>query len=81
MTLEDMTIRRKTPKGVLQQQKEVEDCSTGAYPSKLFRIQHNPSVQPTVVSPLILRQLRIRSNVNTLPATNVVNNMSMVAQR
>lgn len=51
------------------------------YASKLFKIQHNPNVQPTVVSPLMLRQLKIRSNVNALPATRVVNNMRMVAQR
>ena len=52
-----------------------------AYPRKLFSIQHNPRAQPTVVSPRMLRQLRIRSNVNGWPATNVVKSIRTVAQR
>lgn len=80
ITLEDMAISEMD--GEVNNNK---DCCalrpTGTYPSTLLRIQHNPSVQPTVVSPLMVRQLKIRSNVNTLPATSVVNNMRMVAQR
>ncbi len=50
-----------------------------AYLRKLFNIQQSPRVQPTVVSPLILRQLKIRSNEKLLPSTKAVKIMSTVA--
>lgn len=81
ITLEDMAVSKMDGEANNNTKTIAALRLTGTYPSTLFRIQHNPSVQPTVVSPLMVRQLKIRSNVNTLPATSVVNNMRMVAQR
>ena len=51
------------------------------YPTKLFNIQHNPSVHPTVVSPLRTPQFKIMSRLNFLPATSAENKINTVADK
>jgi hypothetical protein len=50
-----------------------------AYPIKLFSIQTNPNIHPTVVSPLKLLQLKTISILKCFPATSAENNISTVA--
>ena len=51
------------------------------YPQKLPPIQHSPSVHPTAVSPLRLRQLSTSSGVKGLPAVRAVKRINEVVQR
>lgn len=53
--------------------------ATRTYPRKLSNNQHSPSVHPTVVSPLKVRQLSTISALNSFPATSVVNRIRTVA--
>lgn len=48
-------------------------------PIKLFNNQTNPSIHPTVVSPLKLLQLKTKSKLKLLPATSAVKRISSVA--
>lgn len=50
-----------------------------AYPNKEFNNHTKPNIQPTVVSPLKLRQLSTRSMLKLLPATSTVNRIRAVA--
>jgi hypothetical protein len=50
-----------------------------AYAVNEFSNQTSPSIHPTVVSPLKLRQLSTKSKLKCLPATSAVNNISAVA--
>jgi hypothetical protein len=52
-----------------------------AYPTSASIIQHNPSVHPTVVSPLKAFQLNIKSIPKLFPATSDVNKINTVAVR
>jgi len=47
---------------------------------RLLSIQTSPSVHPTVVSPLRLRQLSNRSRLTSFPATSAVKMMRIEAQ-
>lgn len=51
----------------------------GTYPNTLVSTQHNPRVQPTAVSPRMLRQLRTRSGEKGFPAARAVKRMRDVA--
>lgn len=57
---------------------EENQCKTTTNPMKLFSIQTNPNIQPTVVSPLKLLQLSTISKEKALPATSAVKSISAV---
>lgn len=61
--------------------KESGEGSEGgdAYANTLVSTQHNPNVQPTAVSPRMLRQLRTRSGEKGFPAARAVKKMRAVA--
>lgn len=48
-------------------------------PIKLFNIQTNPNIHPTVVSPLNALQLNTKSKLKCFPATSAENNIRTVA--
>ena len=56
-----------------------EEGLEGTYPNALVSSQHNASVQPTAVSPRMLRQLRTRSGEKGFPAARAVKRMRAVA--
>jgi len=54
-------------------------CRCQTYQVRLFSTHTSPRVQPTVVSPRRLRQLKSKSALISFPATRAVNIMRMVA--
>lgn len=50
------------------------------YPKPPTKIQHNPKVHPTVVSPRKLRQLSTRSAENGFPAASAAKRIRSVAR-
>lgn len=72
-----------TPHKVIDQERPRKDREQRrkeeAYPNKEFKSHTSPSIHPTVVSPLRLRQLSTRSKLKCFPATSAVNRISAVA--